>query len=77
MAQPQTFQLGPTSSFTAAQRRELNALLLRMSAAIPNVLSGGLADRPDPGTLNRLYVQTDAAGPHLYLDTGFAWFTIV
>ena len=76
------YQLGPTSSFTEPQRRELNAILLRIStdvakAAVGQVISGGIVDRPDPGTLNRLYVQDDAAGPHVFLDTGVFWYTVL
>lgn len=38
MAHQTLYQLGPTEAFTAAQRRELNQLLLRLSQELPRLL---------------------------------------
>ena len=74
---PQLFQLGPTNAFTTEQRRELNNILTRVSQAVTNVIFGKLDDRPDPGVANRIFIQTDANGPHVFLDTGVFWYVVL
>ena len=77
MIQPQIFQLPPSGAFTEAQRRELNALLGRISQTTAPVIFGALSDQPPPGMPGRLFVQTVGGAIHLSLDTGTVWLVIV
>lgn len=72
-------QLAPTPSFTEPQRRELNALLLRIPQSdTGTVLFGRLLDRPAFGVSGRFFVALDQLpGNRLSVDTGSAWFQLV